>query len=95
MSINNNTHIDNEQIWKILEPLMTTPPGEYDNDYKTKVINGYKLCKDKTYNFSTFEEEEKYLMNVTAEEEIYYYEIIWEKYWNKDGVKRVHVYMNA
>jgi hypothetical protein len=38
------------------------------------------MCKGKTYHFKSIEEEEQYFMrsDVTPEEEVYYYEFIFE-----------------
>jgi hypothetical protein len=55
---------------------------DIDDEYKQQLIKGYKICKEKTYNFKSIEEEEQYFMrsDVTPEEEVYYYEFIVE--WN-------------
>jgi hypothetical protein len=71
----------NEQIWNLLVSLSKDPDfKECDLEYKQQLIDGYKICKDKTYNFKTTEEEEAYFMrdDVTAAEEVYYYTFIIE-----------------
>ncbi len=76
----------NEEIWNIIKPLMTTKEDEYDDDYKQQLINGYKICYNKTYDFKTFEEEDEYLMEASADEEVYYYEFIWQKHWDAKSI---------
>jgi hypothetical protein len=73
-----------EEIWNMLVSRSNDPDFEdCDPEYKQQLIEGYKICQNKTYNFKTVEEEEKYFMrdDVTAEEEVYYYTFViqWEK----------------
>jgi hypothetical protein len=71
----------NEQIWNLLVSLSNEPNFEdCDPEYKQNLIDGYKICQGKTYNFKTVEEEEVYFMrdDVTAAEEVYYYAFIVE-----------------
>jgi len=68
-----------EQIWHLL--LYIDPHFEdCDPEYKQSLIDGYKICQDKTYDFNTVEEEEAYFMrdDVTAAEEVYYYTFVIE-----------------
>lgn len=74
-----NLNIDNDQIWAILKNSKHfIDLDNCDEEYKNQLINGYKICKNKTYNFNSVEEEENYFMrdDITAEEEVYYYEFI-------------------
>jgi hypothetical protein len=50
--------------------------GDYNEEYKQKLIKGYEICKNKMYNFNSVDDEEKYFANadVTEEEKLYYYE---------------------
>ena len=69
----------NEQIWNLLVSLSNDPDFEHcDPEYKQELIDGYKICQGKTYNFKTIEEEEAYFMrdDITAAEEVYYYTFI-------------------
>jgi hypothetical protein len=56
-----------------------------DEDYKQQLIDGYKICKHKKYNFTTISDEELYFMrnDVTAEEEVYYYTFVVSCEWRK------------
>jgi hypothetical protein len=80
-----NLNIENDRIWTVIKNLSEeeTDLEDYDEEYKDQLIEGYKICKEKTYNFKTIEEEEKYFMrdDITAAEEVYYYEFVlkWTK----------------
>ena len=74
---------DDEHIWTFLKNLADKCKRnliDIDDEYKQQLIKGYKICKGKTYNFKSIEEEEQYFMRseVTPEEEVYYYELIVE-----------------
>jgi hypothetical protein len=74
-------NIENEHIWKVIKNLADKYKrdlNDIDDEYKQQLIKGYKICKGKTYNFNSIEEEEQYFMrsDVTPEEEVYYYEFI-------------------
>ncbi len=74
-------NIENEHIWKVIKNLADECKrdlNDIDDDYKQQLIKGYKICKGKTYNFKSIEEEEQYFMrcDITPEEEVYYYEFI-------------------
>jgi hypothetical protein len=76
-------NIEDEHIWTLVKNLADKCKrdlSEIDNEYKQQLIKGYKICKGKTYNFKSIEEEEHYFMrsDVTPEEEVYYYEFIVE-----------------
>ena len=70
-----------EQIWNLLVSKSNDPNFEHcDPEYKQSLIDGYKICQYKTYDFKTVEEEEAYFMrdDVTAAEEVYYYTFVIE-----------------
>ena len=70
-----------EQIWNLLvSKSMDNELEDCDPEYKQSLIDGYKICQHKTYNFKTVEEEEAYFMrdDVTAAEEVYYYAFVIE-----------------
>jgi hypothetical protein len=72
-----------EEIWNMLVSRSNDPDFEdCDPEYKQQLIEGYKICQNKTYNFKTVEEEETYFSrsDVTAAEEVYYYTFViqWE-----------------
>jgi hypothetical protein len=74
-------NIEYEHIWKVIKNLADECKkdlSDIDDEYKQQLIKGYKICKGKTYNFRSIEEEEQYFMrsDVTPEEEVYYYEFI-------------------
>lgn len=74
-------NIDNEHIWTLIKNLAVERKrclNDIDGEYKQQLINGYKICKEKTYNFKSIEEEEQYFMrsDITPEEEVYYYEFV-------------------
>lgn len=76
-----NLNIENERIWIVIKNLAEDKQEEfeeYDEEYKQQLIKGYKICKGKTYNFKTIEEEEKYFSrdDITAEEEVYFYHFL-------------------
>jgi hypothetical protein len=76
-------NIEDERIWRVIKNLADERKrdlNDIDDEYKQQLIKGYKICKGKTYNFKSIEEEEKYFMrsDVTPEEEVYYYELIVE-----------------
>jgi len=76
-------NIEDERIWTEIKNLADERKrdlNDIDDEYKQQLIKGYKICKGKTYNFNSIEEEEKYFMrgDVTPEEEVYYYELIVE-----------------
>ena len=76
-----NLHIEDDQIWSVITNLANKYKrdiNDIDDDYRQKLIKGYKICKEKTYNFKSVEEEEEYFMrdDVTPEEEVYYYEFV-------------------
>ena len=76
-------NIEDEYIWTVIKNLADQSKrnlNDIDDEYKQQLINGYKICKEKTYNFKSVEEEEQYFMktDVTPEEEVYYYEFIVE-----------------
>ena len=76
-------NIEDEHIWKVIKNLADEHKrdlNDIDDEYKQQLIKGYKICKGKTYNFKSIEEEEQYFMrsDVTPEEEVYYYELIVE-----------------
>ena len=74
-----NMNIENEQILSMLKNSKNAGDLEdCDEEYKQQLIHGYKICKNKQYYFKTVEEEENYFSraDVTAEEEVYYYEFI-------------------
>lgn len=48
-----------EEIWNMLVSRSNDPDFEdCDPEYKQQLIEGYKICQNKTYNFKTVEEEE-------------------------------------
>jgi hypothetical protein len=74
-------NIEDQHIWTVIKNLADKYKRDFndiDEEYKQQLINGYKICKEKTYNFKSVEEEEQYFMrtDVTPEEEVYYYELI-------------------
>jgi hypothetical protein len=74
-------NIEDEHIWTVIKHLADECKrdlNDIDEEYKQQLIKGYKICKGKTYNFKSIEEEEQYFMriDVTPEEEVYYYELI-------------------
>lgn len=72
---------NDEQIWNLLVSKSMDPNFEdCDPEYKQSLIDSYKICKDKTYEFKTLEEEEAYFMrdDITATEEVYYYTFVIE-----------------
>ena len=76
-------NIEDEHIWTFVKNLADKCKRDLidiDDEYKQQLIKGYKICKGKTYNFKSIEEEEQYFMrsDVTPEEEVYYYEFIIE-----------------
>ena len=76
-------NIEDEHIWTVIKNLAYKHKrdlNDIDDEYKQQLIQGYKICKGKTYNFKSIEEEEQYFMrsDVTPEEEVYYYELIVE-----------------
>ena len=76
-------NIEDENIWMVIQKLADEYKrdlSDIDYEYKKQLIKGHKICKGKTYNFKSIEEEEQYFMrsDVTPEEEIYYYEFIVE-----------------
>lgn len=74
-----NLNIVNEQIWSMLKNSKNAGNLEdCDEEYKQQLIKGYKICKNIKYYFKSVEEEEKYFArsDVTAEEEVYYYEFV-------------------
>jgi hypothetical protein len=76
-----NLNIEDERIWTVIKNLGKERERDFedcDEEYKEQLIKGYKICKGKTYNFNSVEEEEKYFAraDVTAEEEVYYYEFV-------------------
>ena len=78
-------NIEDEHIWTLVKNLADIRDINLiniDDEYKQQLIKGYKICKEKTYNFMSIEEEEQYFMRseITPEEEVYYYEFIieWE-----------------
>ena len=76
-------NIEDEHIWTVIKNLADKYKrdlNDIDDEYKQQLIKGYKICKGKTYNFKSIEEEEQYFMrsDVTPEEEVYYYELIVE-----------------
>jgi hypothetical protein len=76
-----NLNIEEDHIWTIIKNLANKCKRELNNiddDYKQQLIKGYKICKNKKYDFNSVEEEEKYFAraDVTAEEEVYYYEFV-------------------
>jgi hypothetical protein len=76
-----DVNIENEQIWSMLKNSKNAGNLEdCDEEYKQQLIKGYKICENKTYNFKSVEEEEKYFAraDVTAEEEVYYYQFVVE-----------------
>ena len=76
-------NIEDEHIWILVKNLADKCKRDLfdiDDEYKQQLIKGYKICKGKTYNFKSIEEEEQYFMrsDITPEEEVYYYEFIVE-----------------
>jgi hypothetical protein len=74
-----NLNIEDDHIWTILKNSKNAGAlKDCDEEYKQQIIKGYKICKGKTYNFKSLDEEEKYFSraDVTAEEEVYYYEFV-------------------
>ena len=76
-------NIEDEHIWTLVKNLADKYKRDLidiDDEYKEQLIKGYKICKGKTYNFKSIEEEEQYFMrsDITPEEEVYYYEFIVE-----------------
>lgn len=74
-----NLNLENEQIWSMLTNTKNVRDLEdSDEDFKERIIKGYKICKEKTYNFKTIAEEEAYFTrdDITAEEEVYYYTFV-------------------
>ena len=74
-------NIEDQHIWTVIKNLADKYKRDFndiDEEYKQQLIKGYKICKEKTYNFKSVEEEEQYFMrtDVTPEEEVYYYELI-------------------
>ncbi len=76
-----NLNIEDDIIWTMLKNSKNARDLEdCDEEYKHQIIKGYKICKGKTYNFKSIEEEEEYFMreDVTPEEEVYYYQFVIE-----------------
>ena len=78
-----NLNIENERIWTVIKNLGEERERDFkecDEEYKEQLIEGYKICKGKTYNLKTVEDEEKYFSraDITAAEEVYYYELVVE-----------------
>ena len=76
-----NLNIEDDLIWTMLKNSKNAGDLEdCDEEYKQQIIKGYKICKGKTYNFKSIEEEEEYFMreDVTPEEEVYYYQFVIE-----------------
>jgi hypothetical protein len=76
-------NIEDEHIWTLVKNVADECKRDLidiDAEYKQQLIKGYKMCKGKTYHFKSTEEEEQYFMrsDVTPEEEVYYYEFIFE-----------------
>lgn len=74
-------NIDNKHIWTSIKKLANEHNqclNNIDEEFKQQLIKGYTICKEKTYNFKSIEEEKEYFMrsDITPEEEIYYYEFI-------------------
>lgn len=76
--------LDDTEIWNTILAFYliiygeSLEEGEYDEEYKHELIQGYKICKTKTYYFANLREEEFYFLNqsVSKEEELYYYVIL-------------------
>ena len=82
-----NMNIENEQIWLMLKTSKNAVNlNDCDEYYKQQLIKGYTICKNKTYNFKSVEEEEKYFAraDVSAEEEVYYYQFLVD--WSEKNV---------
>lgn len=80
-STNQKMSIENEHIWSVIKTLADEHKrcvNDIDEEFKQQLIKGYKICRGKTYNFKSIEEEEQYFMrsDITPEEEVYYYEFI-------------------
>ena len=76
-----NLNIEDDLIWTMLKNSKNAGDLEdCDEEYKQQIVKGYKICKGKTYNFKSIEEEEQYFMreDVTPEEEVYYYQFVIE-----------------
>jgi hypothetical protein len=56
-----------EQIWNLLVSKSIEHDFEdCDPEHKQDLIDGYKICQDKTNNFKTVSEEEVYFMRDTV-----------------------------
>jgi hypothetical protein len=67
-----NVNIEDDHIWTLIQSLAhkyKRDLNDIDDEYKQQLIKGYKICKGKTYNFKSVEEEEQYFMrsDVTPE----------------------------
>jgi hypothetical protein len=76
-----NLNIEDDQIWTViknLENVYKRDLNDIDDEYKEQLIKGYKICKGKTYNLKSIEEEEQYFSrdDISSEEEVYYYEFL-------------------
>ena len=74
---------ENEYIWTVIKNLADERNqclNDIDDEYKQQLIKGYTICKGKTYNFKSIEEEEQYFTrsDITPEEEVYYYAFVVE-----------------
>lgn len=68
--------LSDREIWnKIIKILTLDKAIKMRKEYKNELIKGYKLCKNKTYNFLNLNEEESYF-NTYPKEEAYYNECI-------------------
>lgn len=68
----------NDELW---EKLLKIDDFDDDNDeeFKSLLINGYKICKNKTYDFlKTMDDEYKYFSreDISPDEEAYYFFVL-------------------
>jgi hypothetical protein len=69
---NENKEYTDDEIWIIIQLIIgEKESSKIDEFYKKELINGYKLCKNKKYNFKNLNEQEKYFSKF-PEEEAYY-----------------------
>ena len=74
-------NVEDERTWLVIKNLANERNRDLsniDDEYKQQLVKGYKICKEKIYNFKSIEEEEQYFMrsDVTPQEEVYYYEFV-------------------
>ncbi len=57
-------NIEDEHIWTVIKNMAYESKKDLNNiddEYKHQLIKGYKICKEKTYNFKSIEEEQYFM----------------------------------